>query len=392
MPDRVEGMVPAGRVGIVPIGDYIHGTQYERLDAVRYKGSVYLAKLDNVAEYPSEGKDNDFWMFMVQDGSIVGVKGEAEKEYRRDPFISLSAKDIGAVSKQGDTVEGPLVISENLVVGDSEGEHLSFTPDGIDGNGPLYLNQDVIIPALDELKVLVSGVDKKIQTSTVTAEELIKLVGIKGNIQTQIDGKTSVDEIGDVWNAVAKVGSYSRVAKISGLSCYIFSVTIGQSNQAISYSFLIGIGSGSAYITQIGSSGYANNSSISIRLTKAENNNACYIEVLNNYGYSGATDINCRCHLILIGDNGDANRVPYISYTPTESNVEIRASIDTQRDAVVSKIFKGDLTGTADKATNATKADNSTKWGGYSVSYLTETAYKNLNPPDTNTIYLVPKS
>lgn len=58
-------MINAGRVAIVPKGEYVHGTQYTRLDAVRYKNGIYLAKKDNVSQYPTVEGDNDYWMYMV---------------------------------------------------------------------------------------------------------------------------------------------------------------------------------------------------------------------------------------------------------------------------------------------------------------------------------------
>ena len=52
-------MAIAGRVAIVPKGDYVNGTQYKRLDLVTYNGDGYVAKLDNINVVPEDG---DTWM------------------------------------------------------------------------------------------------------------------------------------------------------------------------------------------------------------------------------------------------------------------------------------------------------------------------------------------
>lgn len=74
-------MINAGRVAIVPKGEYVHGTQYTRLDAVRYNNGVYVAKKDNKSQYPTVEGDNDYWMYMV--GTIPEPIGG--RNYLRSP-------------------------------------------------------------------------------------------------------------------------------------------------------------------------------------------------------------------------------------------------------------------------------------------------------------------
>lgn len=66
--------VNAGRVAIVPKGEYVHGTQYTRLDSVRYKNGVYVAKKDNKSQYPTIEGDNEYWMFMIGEINILPIE------------------------------------------------------------------------------------------------------------------------------------------------------------------------------------------------------------------------------------------------------------------------------------------------------------------------------
>ena len=62
-----EEMIKAGRVAIVPKGDFVLGTQYTKLDLVTYEGSAYVAKKDNISILPT---DEDTWMLMVSNGGL----------------------------------------------------------------------------------------------------------------------------------------------------------------------------------------------------------------------------------------------------------------------------------------------------------------------------------
>ena len=158
-------MVKAGRVAIVPKGEFTEGLQYTRLDLVTYQASAYIAKKDNASILPT---DPDYWMRVMdlsnidvatvekagtvkpdgitvkitEDGTIyvddseiegikkcvsdlkevaftgnyedlenpVRVKGNNELNYRTGD-INLTPADIGAVNKAGDEMTGPLVAS-----------------------------------------------------------------------------------------------------------------------------------------------------------------------------------------------------------------------------------------------------------------------------------------
>lgn len=69
-------MVNAGRVAIVPQDEFVYGKQYTRLDTVRYRNGIYLAKKDNVSQYPTVNKDNDYWMYMVRNIESISLAGD----------------------------------------------------------------------------------------------------------------------------------------------------------------------------------------------------------------------------------------------------------------------------------------------------------------------------
>lgn len=72
-------MVNAGRVAVVPKGEFSLGTQYTRLDLVTYNDSAYIAKKNNVGVLPT---DTNTWMLVVSSvggniGDIVVTFNEA---------------------------------------------------------------------------------------------------------------------------------------------------------------------------------------------------------------------------------------------------------------------------------------------------------------------------
>lgn len=125
--------VPAGysklaTIGIAYKGDYNSGTTYKKLNAVYYQGSTYVALIDNPTKPPkndganwkylAEGFDGDAIIPMSQKGeangvatldgtgkvpidqipdsvgSVKGVKGGAEQEYRTGQ-VNITKADIG---------------------------------------------------------------------------------------------------------------------------------------------------------------------------------------------------------------------------------------------------------------------------------------------------------
>lgn len=94
-------MANAGRVAIVPKGEYNSATAYKRLDLVRYNNAVYVAKKANTGVSPTK---TDTWMFCIQnvtqeqyDDLISGaVQVESAKEADNALLLeNLTAKQVG---------------------------------------------------------------------------------------------------------------------------------------------------------------------------------------------------------------------------------------------------------------------------------------------------------
>lgn len=58
----------AGKVLILPKGEYNNATQYQMLDAVRYNGSLYIAKQTTIGHVPEDG---EYWMLSAIGASDV---------------------------------------------------------------------------------------------------------------------------------------------------------------------------------------------------------------------------------------------------------------------------------------------------------------------------------
>lgn len=71
-------MADAGRILIIPKGDYDANSTYEKLDLVKYKGTSWLAKKDVTGVEPSEG---EYWQnmfaFTLADNLTTAVNGYA---------------------------------------------------------------------------------------------------------------------------------------------------------------------------------------------------------------------------------------------------------------------------------------------------------------------------
>ena len=62
-------MAIAGRILIIPKGNWDANTDYEMLDLVRHGSASWIAKRANKGVEPSESNSDD-WQVMAKDGSI----------------------------------------------------------------------------------------------------------------------------------------------------------------------------------------------------------------------------------------------------------------------------------------------------------------------------------
>lgn len=92
-----ESWQPLGKVGLFPKGEYSPDEVYERLDFVYYNGSSWLALRDVPDGEPSE--TNPDWKILALgfpevENTVLGVKGEAELEYRHGN-VNITKENIG---------------------------------------------------------------------------------------------------------------------------------------------------------------------------------------------------------------------------------------------------------------------------------------------------------
>ena len=92
----------AGRVLLMPKGDYDSSVTYNMLDMIKYNGITYVCKKTTTGNAPNPSGDNEWWQIMVQRSSVVGVKGDAEGSYR-DGNVNLTPANLGLLPVTGST-------------------------------------------------------------------------------------------------------------------------------------------------------------------------------------------------------------------------------------------------------------------------------------------------
>lgn len=92
----------AGRIGFLIKGDYKSTETYDFLDVVYYGNSSYVAKKETIGNIPQE--NDEYWQILAKGGisgtaGVTGVKGNAEFIYRTGE-VNLTAANIGAVEAE----------------------------------------------------------------------------------------------------------------------------------------------------------------------------------------------------------------------------------------------------------------------------------------------------
>ena len=137
-------------------------------------------------------------------------------------------------------------------------------------------------------------------------------IGISGNAATST-------YTGLTWTSNTKVGSYSKLCRISGYANVLLSVNLSQNSQASNHLFLISTGYSIANIIQLGANNFSGNSSAKMRVTSSDATHFD-VEILNSYGYNGAgyLDIGCKA----IKCDNECSITTYTSYTAGSGTVE----------------------------------------------------------------------
>lgn len=94
-------MAIAGKVAIVPKGEWNSSISYEKLDAVSYDNALYIAKKPSVGQVPADG---EYWMFCLQSidyaefekiingTTTVGIADKAINDKNGDDIVDTYAK------------------------------------------------------------------------------------------------------------------------------------------------------------------------------------------------------------------------------------------------------------------------------------------------------------
>lgn len=85
-------MADAGKIMFTLKGDYDETVPYEILDVVTYDSSLYVSRINNNLGYAPS--DTEKWQLLIQKSDVVGVKGDAETDYRTG-LVNITPKDIG---------------------------------------------------------------------------------------------------------------------------------------------------------------------------------------------------------------------------------------------------------------------------------------------------------
>lgn len=207
------------------------------------------------------------------------------------------------------------------------------------------------------------GINVTGNAASATKLATARTIALGGNLSGSIsfDGSANKDfnaKLGKEWTAITTVNAYSRLCKLSGYSNWILSVQLGQSSQVSYNVFLVSLGYECASITQLGGTGYTTNSEQTVRLARAAATTA-YVELLNTYGYDGATTVSCSCKLIPLSTSADlATQTFYTEYSAGASSPTVFSTITTSGYGITAHRFAGNLSGNASSATKLQTARN----------------------------------
>lgn len=94
-----------GKVCITPTGAWNQTTRYERLTAVEYDGSSYVAKQDNTGVTP--GTDSDVWMLLAKKGEAFTFEDFTQEQIAllQQPATEAAEQAIQAATMAKDAAE-----------------------------------------------------------------------------------------------------------------------------------------------------------------------------------------------------------------------------------------------------------------------------------------------
>ena len=228
------------------------------------------------------------------------------------------------------------------------------------------------------LGLVKSGGDVTISDGVITVKDDSHnhIIANVDGLQDALDNKADITK----WSCSTTVGKYSRLCEIVNHGSSLLTVQLSQSSQSSIHTFMINTGWNAAKICQIGSNGFTVNYDQTVRVVQGSDSNHYYIEILNNYGYNGATTTTIICRFLSI--TGTTCN-PFTEYTATSDNVTVKDSVETHHDGITSSKFYGDLEGNAATATALTSK---------SIGSTTQPVYFDANGKPVATTYTLSAS
>lgn len=161
-----------------------------------------------------------------------------------------------------------------------------------------------------------------------------------GNLQNQIDHLEATTRDILRWNCNVGRNIWSRVLYISGFVEGVLSISLSQNSQTLEYEYHIGTGYSSAYIAQIGSSGFSTNSEIKVRIMRHSSSAVqYYVEVYNPYVYNNSSYTQAYLEFEQYSRQPGTNTVtPVTVLTGADDDYpHMRAMITSKYDGIVAK-------------------------------------------------------
>lgn len=214
-------MAIAGRVAIVPKGEWNSSISYEKLDVVSYNNALYMAKKPSVGQVPADG---EYWMLCVQSIDY----SEFEKIINGTTTVGIADKAIN--DKNGYDIVDTYAKKNDLTNfqnkdGDSKDNTVTYTS-ADDTTADSWT--DVAVLATGEkhssLFAKISTMFKNIRyiyTHFIKSENILEtLEEIVANMQSgKVAGALAVKELNS--NLKSKVKSYSSTPNASDLKSAI---------------------------------------------------------------------------------------------------------------------------------------------------------------------------
>ena len=278
----------------------------------------------------------------VQENGTVTFKNEYNYDIPNEVtfYTSDSSNETIAVK----SVIGDLVGTASKAIADGDGNIITNTYAKI---------TDAPKAAGTSLGLVKSGGDVTISDGVITVND-----DSHNHIISNVDGlQTALNEKSDAidWDCPTQVNAYSRICAIEKYGTGLLTLRFDQNSQAVVHTYLVGTAYSMGSLSQIGSDGYSANFQQTIRLVQI-NATKFVVEVLNTYGYNGATSVTAHCTYIPLTKN--QTFTPYTTYTATSTSATVVATLESKYDGIVAKKFYGDLSGNASSATKATQDGN----------------------------------